>query len=77
MDRVLPGDGTIDIAAMVRALEKGGFSGWWDLEVFSDDGRDGNDFPDSVWKREPLDWVADGKQKFERIYESAHAVGAA
>jgi sugar phosphate isomerase/epimerase len=76
MDRVLPGDGTIDIPAMVRALEKGGFDGWWDLEVFSDDGRAGNDFPDSIWKRDPRDWVADGKQKFERIYESAHAVEA-
>lgn len=76
MDRVLPGDGTIDIAALVRALEKGGFDGWWDLEIFSDDGRDGDDFPDSIWKRPPRDWVAEGKRKFERIYDAAHAVEA-
>jgi sugar phosphate isomerase/epimerase len=76
MDRVLPGDGTIDISAMITALEKGGFSGWWDLEVFSDDGRDGNDFPDSIWKRPPRDWIRDGKEKFERIYGSAHAAAA-
>jgi sugar phosphate isomerase/epimerase len=76
MDRVLPGDGTIDMPSMVKALEKGGFTGWWDLEIFSDDGRDGNDFPDSIWKRPPSDWVAEGKEKFDRIYASSHAVEA-
>jgi sugar phosphate isomerase/epimerase len=73
MDRVLPGDGTIDMPAMITALEQGGFSGWWDLEIFSDDGRDGNDFPDSIWKRPPRDWVREGKEKFERIYGATHA----
>jgi sugar phosphate isomerase/epimerase len=72
MDRVLPGDGTIDMPAMITALERGGFDGWWDLEIFSDDGRDGNDFPDSIWKRPTHEWVREGKEKFERIYEAAH-----
>jgi hypothetical protein len=57
---------------MITALEAGGFTGWWDLEIFSDDGRDGNDFPDSIWKRAPRDWVGEGKEKFERIYRSVH-----
>ena len=68
MDRVLPGDGTIDMPAMIRALESGGFTGWWDLEIFSDP-----EFPDSIWKRDPSDWVAEGKQKFDHIYDEAHA----
>jgi sugar phosphate isomerase/epimerase len=76
MDRVLPGDGTIDMPAMVAALEKGGFTGWWDLEIFSDDGRDGNDFPDSIWKRPPGEWVREGKEKFDRIYGAAHTAAA-
>jgi sugar phosphate isomerase/epimerase len=76
MDRVLPGDGTIDIPSMISALEKGGFAGWWDLEVFSDDGRGGDDFPDSVWKRPTGEWVADGKQKFDRIFEATHQAQA-
>jgi sugar phosphate isomerase/epimerase len=71
VDRVLPGDGTIDMPAMIRALEKGGFTGWWDLEIFSDP-----EFPDSIWRREPSDWVADGKQKFDRIYAESHAATA-
>lgn len=49
-DRVLPGDGVADLPAILRALRDGGFDGWYDLEVFSDDGRWGQDYPDSVWK---------------------------
>jgi sugar phosphate isomerase/epimerase len=36
MDRVLPGEGVIDLARMLAALEEGGFKGWYELEVFSD-----------------------------------------
>ncbi|MGY1602946.1 sugar phosphate isomerase/epimerase family protein [Geodermatophilus sp. SYSU D00815] len=56
-DRVLPGDGTIDLRAVFRALEAGGFDGWYDIEVFSDNGLFGNDYPDSVWHR-PADEVS-------------------
>jgi sugar phosphate isomerase/epimerase len=53
-DRVLPGDGVVDLPAIFGALCGGGYDSWFDLEVFSDDGRWGNDYPDSVWK---LPWV--------------------
>jgi sugar phosphate isomerase/epimerase len=36
MDRVLPGQGAIDLAGILTALESAGFSGWYELEVFSD-----------------------------------------
>jgi sugar phosphate isomerase/epimerase len=36
-DRALPGDGAIDMASLIRALEKAGYKGWYDLEVFADD----------------------------------------
>ena len=49
-DRLLPGDGVMDIPAIIGALERGGFTGWYDFEVFSDDGRWGTDLPDSLWK---------------------------
>lgn len=35
---------------MLGALERGGFNGWYDFEIFSDDGRWGTDLPDSLWK---------------------------
>jgi sugar phosphate isomerase/epimerase len=59
MDRVLPGDGVIDLAGMFGALERGGFDGIYDLEVFSDP-----TLPDSVWNRPPMEWVADGRRGF-------------
>lgn len=57
-DRVLPGDGVIDIPRILGALERGGFHGWYDLEVFSDDGRWGTELPDSLWKL-PYDELLD------------------
>lgn len=49
-DRLVPGDGIIDLPGIFGALERGGFDGWYDFEVFSDDGRWGTDLPDSLWK---------------------------
>jgi sugar phosphate isomerase/epimerase len=49
-DRVLPGDGQIDFPSIYAALEKGGYDGWYDVEVFSDSGLFGADYPDSLWK---------------------------
>ena len=45
-DRLLPGDGS---RAAVRALEEGGYAGWYDVEVMSDNGTFGDAFPDSLW----------------------------
>lgn len=52
-DRVLPGDGVIDLAALFGALDDAGYRGWYDLEIFSDDGRWGTAVPDSVWAMDP------------------------
>jgi len=46
LDRALPGD---DSRGAVQALEAGGYEGWYDVEVMSDDGTFGNVFPDSLW----------------------------
>lgn len=63
-DRVLPGDGVVDLPAILAALREGGYDGWFDLEVFSDDGRWGNDFPDSVWK---LPWLEQARRGHEGL----------
>ena len=63
-DRVLPGDGVVDLPAVFAALREGGYDSWFDLEVFSDDGRWGNDFPDSVWK---LLWLEQARRGYEGL----------
>jgi sugar phosphate isomerase/epimerase len=37
-DRVLPGDGVLDLAAVLRTLQAGRYDGWYDVEIFSDNG---------------------------------------
>ena len=49
-DRVLPGDGVIDTPGILGALDRGGYTGWYDFKVFSDDGRWGTEIPESLWK---------------------------
>lgn len=63
-DRVLPGDGLADLPGIFAALREGGYDGWYDLEVFSDDGRWGMDFPDSVWK---LPWEEQARRGYEGL----------
>ncbi len=68
-DRVLPGDGIIDLPALLGALEAGGVVDWFDLEIFSDDGSfSDQDFDDSLWKQDPIDVVRRGKAGFEAAW---------
>jgi sugar phosphate isomerase/epimerase len=70
-DRVLPGDGIIDLPGIFGALEAGGWEGWVDLEIFSDDGSfTDQDFEDSLWKQDPVDVVRRGREGFERAWEA-------
>jgi sugar phosphate isomerase/epimerase len=53
MDRVLPGDGVIDTRAIFRVLDSAQYQGWYDIEVFSDNGLFGDTYPDSLWDEDP------------------------
>jgi sugar phosphate isomerase/epimerase len=77
MDRLLPGEGLIDLPVLLRALDEGGFAGWFDLEVFSDDGRYGSDYEDSLWKRPPSELVRDGLAGFRRAWDARWQATAA
>jgi sugar phosphate isomerase/epimerase len=68
-DRRIPGEGVIDLPAIFGALERGGYTGWFELEIFSDDGRWGSDFPDSLWKVEPADLLKRSHVAFDRLWE--------
>jgi 5-methyltetrahydropteroyltriglutamate--homocysteine methyltransferase len=69
-DRVLPGDGTADVRGILGSLDAGGFDGWYELEILSDDGTHGDDFPDSLWKHDPFDLVSEGRSKFLAAWEA-------
>ena len=68
-DRVLPGDGVLDLAAVFRALEAGGYDGWYDVEIFSDNGAFGDAFPDSLWDVDPFELARRARESFERVWE--------
>jgi len=73
-DRVLPGDGIIDLPAIFGALDAGGFEGWADLEIFSDDGTFGQSFDDSLWKLPPAEVVRRGKAGFQKAWGERSSV---
>ena len=68
-DRVLPGDGVLDLGAVFRALEAGGYDGWYDVEIFSDNGTFGDAFPDSLWDVEPGELARRARESLERVLE--------
>jgi sugar phosphate isomerase/epimerase len=66
-DRVLPGDGVADFPALLGALERNGFTGVYDLEVFSDSSR-----PGSIWEgASAKDVLAASWQAFEQTWAEA------
>jgi sugar phosphate isomerase/epimerase len=68
-DRVLPGDGVLDLASVFRTLEAGGYQGWYDVEIFSDDGTFGDAFPDSLWDVDPCELARRARESVERVWE--------
>jgi sugar phosphate isomerase/epimerase len=52
-DRLIAGDGVGDIPGLLRILRQAGYDGWYDMEVFSDDGRYGHAYEGSLWALGP------------------------
>ncbi len=68
-DRVLPGDGVADVPGILAALERAGWDGYYDLEIFSDNGAFGTAYPDSLWDMDSADLVRRGRESFTRCWE--------
>ena len=68
-DRVLPGDGCAHVSAILSALERAGWDGYYDIEIFSDNGTFGTAYPDSLWDVEPAELVRRGRESFTRCWE--------
>jgi len=69
-DRVLPGDGVADLPALLGTLERAGWNGFYDLEIFSDNGTFGNAWPGSLWDVPEEELARRGKDAFERAWSA-------
>jgi len=69
-DRVLPGEGVLELGAVLRVLEQGGYDGWYDVEIFSDNGAFGETFGDSLWDVEPVELARRARESLEHVWES-------
>ncbi len=77
-DRVLPGDGAADLSALLGVLEEVGWEGFYDLEIFSDNGAFGSAYPDSLWDLDAAELARRGRDAFISCWSkrrvAAHAV---
>jgi sugar phosphate isomerase/epimerase len=64
-DRLFAGDGIVDLAGMVRALEGGGYSGWYHLFVASH-----KELEDSLWRLPPDEFVRRNRLGFLRVLDA-------
>ena len=69
-DRVLPGEGVADLPQILAALDRAGWDGYYDLEIFSDNGTFGNTWPDSLWDVPAEELARRGKDAFERVWDA-------
>jgi sugar phosphate isomerase/epimerase len=71
-DRVLPGDGIAGVPAILRALDDAGWDGLYDIEIFSDDGTFGSEYPDSIWAEPSEETLARARSAFARCWTATH-----
>ncbi len=67
-DRALPGDGAADLPAILGALDAAGWDGFYDIEIFSDDGTFGSEYADSLWAAPAEETLARARAAFERCW---------
>jgi sugar phosphate isomerase/epimerase len=68
-DRALPGHGAADVPAILGALDRAGWNGAYDLEIFSDNGAFGTAYPDSLWDVEPAELARRSREAFARCWD--------
>jgi sugar phosphate isomerase/epimerase len=73
-DRVLPGEGRGAAPEIIATLLEANFTGWYDFELMSDDGRWGNAFPDSLWAIPHEQMLARAFDAFQRSYARAKEI---
>jgi len=76
-DRVLPGDGAADLPAILGVLEDVGWDGFYDLEIFSDNGAFGSAYPDSLWDLDAAELARRGRDAFFNCWSKRRVAATA
>ena len=69
-DRALAGHGVGDLPRILRALDAAGWDGLYDIEIFSDDGTFGADYPDSFWAAPAPETLGRACAAFEQCWSA-------
>jgi sugar phosphate isomerase/epimerase len=75
-DRALPGDGLADMPRILQALDAAGWDGLYDIEIFSDDGTFGAEYPDSFWAADATETLARARAAFEHCWSAGPSSAA-
>ena len=67
LDRVLPGQGLIDLAPMLKAIRSAGYDDVYCLEIFSSE-----EYPDSLWRADPAEVIETGREGFLKAWKSSN-----
>jgi sugar phosphate isomerase/epimerase len=68
-DRLLPGEGVADVPRILGLLDRAGWDGFYDLEIFSDNGAFGEALPDSLWDVPADELARRGREAFLDCWE--------
>jgi sugar phosphate isomerase/epimerase len=69
-DRVLPGHGVAGVPGLLAALDDAGWDGFYDIEIFSDDGTFGSDYEGSLWRLPAPELARRGREAFARAWKA-------
>jgi sugar phosphate isomerase/epimerase len=75
-DRTLSGHGLGDLPRILRALDAAGWDGLYDIEIFSDDGTFGAEYPDSFWAAPATETLARAREAFEQCWSAGPSSAA-
>jgi sugar phosphate isomerase/epimerase len=68
-DRALPADGVANVPEILGALDRAGYGGFYEVEIFSDNGAFGTRYPDSLWDLSPLEMARRSKASFDAAWD--------
>jgi sugar phosphate isomerase/epimerase len=68
-DRLLPGDGVADVPRILGLLDSAGWEGFYELEIFSDNGAFGQAHSDSLWEVPAGELARRGRDAFLACWE--------